>query len=370
MDRRARAVRLLRQHDSLSRGQLASLIEMSKGTTAALVTELLQSGVAVEARGRPGGPGAGRGRPSALLSLGTPPGCLVGVDFGHRHVRVAVADRRLRILAERDAALDVDRLPAEALDLAGLLLSEVLSDAGAARAQVCACAAGIPAPLDRSGRVVRSPSILAAWSGLDLHHELTLRTQLSFVVDNDANLGALGEATCGVARGVADAVYIKASNGLGVGIIAEGRVYRGSRGGAGEIGHIQLDPGGAWCRCGNRGCLETVVSAESVRQQLLFLGSDPASKPVAAKILAESGRTIGLALANICSILDPAMLVVGGDLASMGHAFIAGIRDTVARLAQPETEAGLQIELSQHGVRAELVGALCAAANNAELALA
>jgi predicted NBD/HSP70 family sugar kinase len=365
---RSQLIGVIRDEGPISRSELSRTIGLPRSTTTALVAELLRDGVIAEAPARGGGAGSGSGRPATRLSLRRPDGLVAAFDFGHRHIRVAVATGDGRILAEESTQLDVDREAGRALERADELLVAVLERAGVSRDEVHAAAAGIPAPLNsRTGRV-GSPTILASWVDLDPCEELRRRTGLPCTLGNDATFGALGEMTYGAARELSDFIYVKASNGIGAALVLNGRLYRGSHGMAGEIGHTQIDATGAWCRCGNRGCLEATVSIDVVRRQLEPLGLDPLrpedmEHPVATKVLAESGRTVGVVIANLCNTLNPEAVILGGDLASTGVHFTNGVRDSVRHLAQPgpalDTEV---IPTSLHG-RAELMGAVaCAAA--------
>ena len=315
-----------------------------------------------------GGAGSGSGRPATLLSLRKPEGLVVGFDFGHRHIRVAVATGEGQVLAEESTQLDVDQQAGDALDCAGALLRVVLDRADVSVDQVRTAAAGIPAPLNSVTGRVGSPTILASWVDLDPCEELRRRTGLTITLGNDAAFGALGEMTYGAARDFADFIYVKASNGIGAALVLNGRLYRGSHGMAGEIGHTQIDPTGAWCRCGNRGCLEATVSIDVVRRQLEPLGLNPLDPeamehPVATKILAESGRTVGVVIANLCNTLNPEAVILGGDLASTGAHFTDGVRDSVRHLAQPGPALDTAVMTTSLQGRAELLGAVaCAAA--------
>jgi predicted NBD/HSP70 family sugar kinase len=332
------------------------------------VAELLRDGVITESPARSGGAGSGSGRPATLLSLRRPEGLVAGFDFGHRHLRVAVATGEGGILAEESAMLDVDRQAGDALDCAGELLTIVLERAGVSVDEVRAAAAGIPAPLNSVTGRVGSPTILASWVDLDPVEELRRRTGLTATLGNDAAFGALGEMTYGAARDFTDFIYVKASNGIGAALVLNGRLYRGSHGLAGEIGHTQIDPTGAWCRCGNRGCLEATVSVDVLRRQLEPLGLDPRNPehmehPVATKVLAESGRTVGVVIANLCNTLNPEAVILGGDLASTGIHFTGGVRDSVRHLAQPGPAVDTAVMTTSLQGRAELLGAVaCAAA--------
>jgi len=343
------------------------VIGLPRSTTTALVAELLREEAITESPARGGGAGSGSGRPATLLSLRRPDGLVAGFDFGHRHIRVAVATGEGRVLAEESLQLDVDRQASDALDCAHDLLGVVLDRAGVAATDIRAAAAGIPAPLNSSTSRVGSPTILASWVDLDPAEELRRRTGLTFTLGNDAAFGALGEMTYGAARDFTDFIYVKASNGIGAALVLNGRLYRGSHGMAGEIGHTQIDPTGAWCRCGNRGCLEATVSIDVVRRQLEPLGLDPLNPgemehPVATKVLAESGRTVGVVIANLCNTLNPEAVILGGDLASTGEHFTAGVRDSVRHLAQPGPALDTAVIATTLQNRAELLGAVAQAA--------
>jgi predicted NBD/HSP70 family sugar kinase len=358
---------MIRDEGPISRSQLSRAIGLPRSTTTALVAELLHEGLIDEAPARSGGAGSGSGRPATLLSLHRPNGLVAGFDFGHRHIRVAVATSEGKILAEESTPLDVDGGGGSALDSARELFAHVLDRAGVSAGDIRAAAAGLPAPLNNRTNRVGSPTILASWAELDPTEELRRRTGLTFTLGNDAAFGALGEMTYGAARAFRDFIYVKASNGIGAALVLNGQLYRGSHGMAGEIGHTQIDPTGAWCRCGNRGCLEATVSVDVVRRQLEPLGLDPHNPadmehPVATKVLAESGRTVGVVIANLCNTLNPEAVILGGDLASTGAHFTAGVQDSVRHLAQPGPAHTTVITTSLQG-RAELLGAVaCAAA--------
>ncbi|HTP18869.1 MAG TPA: ROK family transcriptional regulator [Solirubrobacteraceae bacterium] len=364
---REHLVGMIRDEGPISRSQLSRAIGLPRSTTTALVAELLRDGLIDEAPARSGGVGSGSGRPATLLSLHRPNGLVVGFDFGHRHIRVAVASGDGELLAEESTPLDVDGYAENALNSARDLLSVVLDRAGVSLTDIRAAAAGIPAPLSNRTNRVGSPTILASWVDLDPREELRRRTGLAVALGNDAAFGALGEMAYGAARDLTDFIYVKASNGIGAALVLNGQLYRGSHGMAGEIGHTQIDPTGAWCRCGNRGCLEATVSIDVVRRQLEPLGLDPhdptdMEHPVATKVLAESGRTVGVVIANLCNTLNPEAVILGGDLASTGPDFTAGVRDSVRHLAQPGPAHTTVITTTLNG-RAELLGAVaCAAA--------
>ena len=205
-----------------------------------------------------------------------------------------------------------------------------LADAYLAASDLISVAAGIPGPLDMKTGLVRSPTILSTWVDLDPAHELSTRLGRPIQVGNDANMGAHGELRFGAARGCRDFVYVKASHGIGAGLVLNGNTYRGTVGIAGEIGHTPLPDADNWCRCGNRGCLEAVVSISEVKRQITHTrrnpeadASDPSlmtisSDPVAARVITGAGRTLGRVLADLCNALNPEAIILGGELGTAG----------------------------------------------------
>lgn len=253
------------------------------------------------------------------------------------------------------------------------MLARCRSEAGLAAKDLAGVAAGIPCPIDANTGLVRSPTILAGWIDLDPASELANRIGRPVSVDNDANMGARGEQRFGAARGRRNFIYIKASHGIGAGLVINGETYRGTLGIAGEIGHIQLPDATSLCRCGNRGCLETVVSVTEVRRQLALIRpeatTDPCPTsleplsvdPIASRVIVAAGRTLGRALADMCNTLNPDAVVVGGELSTAGEPLLAGIRESITRHALPAAAEAVEVRAAELGFRAELLGAITAA---------
>ncbi|ABL82766.1 MULTISPECIES: ROK family transcriptional regulator [unclassified Nocardioides] len=358
---------LLAAEGPMSRADLVRGTGLSRTTVSSLVGDLITSGHIVETadRGRPHK--GGSGRPPLLVALSTPGGGVAGVDIGHRHVRVAVADRVGTVLAEETADLDVDEDGAAALDRAARMVRHELRGAGLELGDLHAVGMCVPAPLDRRSASIRT-GILPGWRELSPAEELHRRLGVAVFADNDANLGALAELGQGAARGAGDLVYVKVASGLGAGIVLGGRLHRGASGIAGELGHVQVDEDGQVCRCGNRGCLETLVSAPRLLALLQpaydeplsgerILALDEAGDAGVRRVLSDAGRAIGRALADLCNNLNPEVVVVGGSL-GRSTSLADGIRAAVDRYAQPETAAAVRVVPGALGDRAELVGAV------------
>ena len=365
---RMRVIDALRRSGIATRSELAHSTGLSRTTIATLLGDLQARGLVVETADGDGRPG-GRGRPPALLRLDPSAGAAVGVDFGHTHVRVAVADLSSTLLAERMAPIDVDGDADGALDLAGDLVYRVLAEAGVSRSRVVGAGMGLPGPFDRRRRMINSATILPGWVGRDPAAELEARLGLQVEVDNDANLGALGEHRFGAGRGVSDAVYVKLATGIGSGLILRGALHRGATGIAGELGHVQVQPDGVVCNCGGRGCLQTVAAVPSL------LGAARAAHgpeltlqglvELVAKgdfgvrrIVGEAGRAVGRVLSDLCNLVNPEAIIVGGDLSAAGEPLLAGIREAIDRHALPGAAEAVDVRAATLGERAEVLGAL------------
>lgn len=365
---RSRVVAALREAGAASRAELARRTRLSRTTVASIVSDLQREGMLVE--GADAGRAAGRGgRPPRLLSFSRSAGAAVGIDFGKRHVRVAAADLSHTILAETERPMRTDEPAESGLATAVDLVEEVLAEAGLRRADVVGAGLGLPGPIDRRSGRVGSSSILPGWVGVRAADALAARLELPVQVDNDANLGALGELSWGAAAGRRNAAYLKVSTGIGAGLIVDGRLFHGAGGMAGEIGHTIIQDQGPVCRCGKRGCLETLAGAaalvdllhgthgpELTTQQLLAAAA--AGDAAARRVLADAGRHIGTAVATLCDLLNPELIVVGGELSAAGEVLLDPLREQVHRNAIPATAREVEIVPGVLGARAELLGTL------------
>lgn len=366
---RLRVIGTLRDHGTISRAEIARRTGLSRSTVSSLVNDLQASGLVVEIADVAGGPRSHGGRPPILLSFDTSAGVAVGINFDHRHVRVAVADLSSRVLAERHRQLDIDHEAEEGLDAAAALVQAALDEAGVDRSRVVGAGVGLPGPIDRATGVVGSSAILPGWVGVTAVDELRERLGVPVLVDNDANLGALAEAAYGAGAGAQDFVYLMLSSGIGAGLILQGRLYRGSVGLAGELGHVLVDPDGPVCRCGNRGCLETAAAGPALVEQLRRSHGDGLTvrdmlrlaregDRGCCRVLADAGRAVGSAVAVLCNVLNPSLLVVGGELGGAGELLLDGVRESIRRWALPAAAEALEVVPGALGERAEVLGAV------------
>ena len=374
---RLRVIDALRDEGLISRAEIARRTGLSRSTVSSLVSELQADGLVVERSEPAAAHGDQGGRPPILLSFDASAGVAVGIDFDHHHVRVAVSDLSSRILVERELQLDTDHAAHEGLDAAAELVGELLAEAGVDEARVIGAGMCLPGPIHRPTGVVGSTAILPGWVGVAAAEEMHRRLDLPILVDNDANLAALAEAAFGAGRDAKDLVYLMISSGIGAGLVLNGRLYRGAEGLAGELGHVLVDADGPVCRCGNRGCLETVAGTDALAELLRRSHGDGLDGRAIVRlaregdlgcrrVIADAGRAIGKAAATLVNVLNPELLIVGGDLSDAGELLLDGVRESLERSALPTAVQAADVVAGSLGDRAEVLGAIALVLSEAE----
>jgi predicted NBD/HSP70 family sugar kinase len=366
---RLRVLELLLRHPSRSRAELGRRLGLSRATVTAVLSELERAGM-VQQQSEESGEDRRKaiGRPPLHVSLAPDAAYAVGLDFGHRHVRAAVCDLGGTIVAQRWVQSDVDEHPFASFDQARELAAGALDDAGVDAARVIGAGAGLPAPVDVVTGRVHAEGILPGWAGIMPAAELEKRLGMPVQVENDANAGAIGEHLFGAGRGVADMVYVQLAAGIGVGMILGGRPFRGAVGVAGEIGHTTAVPDGRLCRCGNRGCLETIASSVAVGELLEQSHRAPATMAEllerlragdrgVQRALTDAGAAVGVALTSMVNLLNPSLLIIGGELSEAGDVLLDPIRAAIERSALPPAANAVRVVPAELGTRAEALGA-------------
>jgi predicted NBD/HSP70 family sugar kinase/biotin operon repressor len=374
---RRRVLATLRLAGVTSRAELARRTGLSRTTVSSLVGDLVREGIVAERVDGSLPPGAQGGRPPVLVSLDRRAGAAVGIDFGKTHVTVAVADLGHTVLAEVRRELPSDHGAEEGLDMAAALVDDALARAEVDRGLVLGVGMGLPGPIHGDTGTVGSSAILPGWVGITAARAMSDRLGLPVRVDNDANLGALAEHVWGAGAGVGDMIYLKVATGIGAGLVLGGRLYVGVGGTAGEIGHTIIDEHGPVCRCSNRGCLETLASGRATIDLLRpILGPDLTlgelveltvqGHPACRRVVADAGRHIGSATANLVNVLNPARIVVGGELAACGDVLLEPLQQECARHAISSAGDDVEIVAGALGDRAEVLGALALVLQDAE----
>jgi predicted NBD/HSP70 family sugar kinase len=376
-NRRA-VVSAVQRRPGSTRADLARATGLSTSTVSTLVAELLAAHVLVEV-----GTASAGGRPAVSLGIDPAVGVVVGIHLGHAALRVLVTSLDGRVLAERRHVIDVDHEPGRSLDRVTSSMLELLAGLDVAVERVLGVGVAVSAPV-LAGRALAAPPMLLDWGGIDIAGRLAPVTGAVPVhLGNDATLGALAEWRLGAGAGVDDLVYVMLSEGVGSGLVIGGRLHHGAHGTAGELGHLPVVADGRVCRCGARGCLETVVGQRALvtalahsrgpyctAGQLLDLAEE--GDVGALRLLTDAGAVVGTTLAGLCAMADPALVVIGGDLttrARSGDRLVAAAAESLAR-ALPPVAHHVPVVRASLGARTEALGAGLLAASAADERLA
>jgi predicted NBD/HSP70 family sugar kinase len=369
-DARARVVGVLAEAGAVSRADLARRAALAPSTVSAVVSDLQAAGLVVEPAEPVHPPERGTvGRPPVLIALHRKAGVVAGVDFGKTHLRMAISDLSHQLLAERHRPLDADLPAREAIALTRVMFHEALEEAEVRGAELVGVGMGLPGPVHRPSGQLGNSTILPGWVGIHAADAVSEALGHRVEVENDANLGALGEWMWGSGRGVDHMAYVKAATGIGAGFIVNGQPYVGAGGTAGELGHTVVDPGGPICRCGNRGCLETFAGGPALLGALRDVHGDHLSLPDAvalalggdagcSRAIADAGTAIGTAVATLCNLFNPRRVVVGGDLGHAGELLLEPLRESLRRGAIRSAADDVEVLQGELGERAEVLGAV------------
>lgn len=342
----AKIVDAVKRFGGLTQVELAEATTLSTATVSAIVKELSLSGL-VETH-----PTSRSGRRAQLVTIARRAGLVAAVHIGSRSMRVRLNDVGQSVLADRSMPLPADHAEDTVLDRITLLIIEMLDMIAAQADELIGLCIAIPAPIDPDTGLVAYPGVMRRWESQPIAAVVEQRLGCPVLVEKDANLAALAEATLGTARDVADSLFINASYTTSAGVIIDSRLYRGRGGTAGEIGHVQVDPAGSICPCGQRGCLETVVGAEAVTAplraaygQVTFkdvIARAAAGDPGCARVVSDAGATLGRVVAGVCQPLDPEIITIGGELTDAGPVFLlpfgAALREHAPQRRAPRRE--------------------------------
>jgi len=372
---RARIIGLLREHGALHRAELARRSGLSRSTVSAIVSALIAEEVVQPANG----PAAGHvGRGGELLSLNGRAGLVAGMDFSLGEVRVVVTGLSHEILGEAVRSLPAGDQWPDRLDAGVTLLEEVLRTVNGACADLIGVGLGIPDPIDLLRGTVGRARSGPTWTNARAAAALGERLNVPVYLDNTSHLAALAEVVWGAGVGARDVVYVKMSHGVGAGFLFNGQIYRGAIGAAGELGHVSVDENGPPCPCGNRGCLELYVGGTALLKLIRpvrgedvglqdMVGAAIAGDVVAERLIADAGATTGRSLASICNVLNPELVIVGGDLAETGELLLAPMRDSLSRLALKLIGDHVRVVPASLGNRAGAMGGVALVLRGGEL---
>ncbi len=371
----------IRQAGFISRADLVRRTQLSATTVSALVNVLIDSGFIFESgMGESSG-----GRPPILVQFNYRFRHVLGVDLGATHITVMAMDLQGQVIAREYRPFDVMGDPAGAtaaiLELVGQVMDRADLDVNAVLGLGIAC----PTPLEGEALDQLSGVILPLWAGYDMMAVIRRKLGFPAYLENDANAGVIAEKWWGEGFNYSNLAYIKLATGVGSGLMINNEIYRGDSGTAGEIGHTTIDPTGPTCRCGNQGCMESMVGVPAIvreAQQRLghyqpewwsngpltidriiaaALSGDPATR----SIIENAGSFLGIAIANLVNLFNPGLIVLGGDLVAAGDLLLNAVRTAVKRRAMPKAAREVKITVSSLGDDAVAIGAATLAIHNA-----
>jgi predicted NBD/HSP70 family sugar kinase len=324
-----RIVRALSERGGLSAAQIARLTGLAKSTVSMTLADMRKSGVVVEANGADAGRTSGAGRPATLLTLNPSAGTCVGALIGLEQIQLVVADVSHAIIASKTTRMDYDYSPAEAAVVIKRMIDETYKEHSMSLKGLLGVGIAIAGPVNPNDGRVQRASVVPTWAGIDIREVLAPVLKRPIVVDNESNCAALAEMMWGAAMGHEDFVLFKIDGGVGGAIVHRGQVMRGIAGGAGEFGHMTINPEGELCRCGNRGCLELYASFKAnlefaskafnkhmTMDEVILLASQ--GDVGCRRLIEDTGIAAGRGLGMICTIINPPLVVVGGRMALAG----------------------------------------------------
>ncbi|MGV9323990.1 ROK family transcriptional regulator [Streptosporangium sandarakinum] len=359
-------LRFVREHAPCSRADIAASTGLNKATVSSLVADLIDRRLVRET-----GLTENRvGRPATMLVLDGSPYAAIGVEINVDHVTAVAVDLSgERLLSWRRSFQGPDVTVSQATAVVAGLVRRVTTRMAREERQVLGLTVAVPGLVGTDGIVRVAPNL--GWRDADLCGDLAKALRdpgFPVRVDNDANLAALAEHRFGPWAGTADLVYLAGGIGVGAGVILDGRLRCGGRGYGGEIGHIQLDPLGAECRCGRRGCLEAVAGIGAVLEHAEL---SPAEVEVELEetvrlaragdahtlaVLAGVGRDLGRGVSVIANLLDPEVVVLGGYYVPLAPWLLPEIEaEARGRVIVPDT-GGCRVVASALGYGAAALG--------------
>lgn len=357
-----------------SQAGLVRRTHLSPATVSTAVNELLEEGVLIAE--------SGNGERGKRLRLGPIRGVAVGVEVNHSNVLVAARS----VASPEVEYASIEFSPDQAGNVwarhAVQLVEEAVTRTGLTKDDIVSIGVGFPASIDpRTSKFTQVPSSQGWHLTKDPREQFMQNFPTAqVIVDNEANFAAYGEIVHGAGRSDHETMlFVKAATEIGAGLIIGGVVYRGRHGIAGEIGHLAMVPlEGIMCRCGNRGCLETLIGGNRLLKEVR-LGYSPyridppttlesmierakGGDPVCRRVLLDAARVLGLALAKVCNVVNPELVVLGGEWGLAADLLLTTVRDAMQLHAlrgmfAPEP-APVQVVGSELGRQAGIRGAL------------
>jgi predicted NBD/HSP70 family sugar kinase len=343
----------------LSRAQISEQSGLNKATVSSLVQDLIDGSLVKEiGTGQSSG-----GRKPVMLEFIATSGYAIGIDLGVNYIRGVLTDLRGGIVAERTSSLRDTEVGVAIEQLCGCV-EELMAAAPASPYGIIGIGVGVPGLVDESGAILFAPNL--KWRNVPMQRLLAERFSLPVTIDNEANMGALGEQRYGAGRSINNLIYVSVGIGIGTGLILHKALYKGASGFSGEMGHLSVEAHGKICSCGNRGCWEMYASEQALLDQAAELGFGDLESLFAAaaagredvlKLFASIGEYLGIGIANIVNVFNPDAVVIGNRM-SQARPWLEGIlRQTVVQRALGFHLRKAQLLFAELGERSSMMGA-------------
>lgn len=356
-----------------TRAQLASATGISRTTLSDLAAALLGRGeIVVTDGGGAAKPTRQRGRPAERLALNPAAGQLLGVDFGHQRVHAVIVDKAHEIVASAGHPYDPDTGWTERVQVAFDLIDQLAADDGVDLSTLQGVGIGFPGPYppqmpDPAGE---NKETMVPANGYVVD-AFTERFHAGVLLDNNTRFAGLAEAIWGGTADRRNILYARLSHGVGGGLVVDGRLVTGAAGFAGELGHVSVRPDGRTCRCGKRGCLETIASLPAIlaacaEQGVRLDGLEELASaaergdPVVDRVLRTVGEAVGHVLGTVAMALDPEEIVLAGDVVHRAPALLAQAETVIRWELLPIPEATPTIRAASLGDEDGALGAVAA----------
>jgi len=381
-------LQLIHNEAPLSRSQIAQITGLNKSTVSSLVENLMELHLVHET----GINQSGTGRPSRLLAINSLAGGIIGVEFGVDFVTVAITDFAGNVKWRKTVPATPTDGQDKTLNQSLKLIHKAINYCEENSLGILGLGIAAPGIVDiDKGVLVFAPNL--QWYNVHLKEFFEEHLRLKVFIENDANAAAVGEHLFGKARRDTDFILLFVGVGIGGGLFQNGKLYRGKDGFAGEIGHIPVfaEPFQAKCQCGNRGCLETYANQHTLLQktQTLLKNNNnnsilsqylaqqgnvlsismikqaaDAGDRISLEVLSDIGMVIGQGIASLVNIFNPEKIILGGTLSIAGEYLLTAIEKTITKRTHPLSQSTLEIQISDFGPDASLIGAIAIVVEN------
>jgi N-acetylglucosamine repressor len=356
-------VNFVKSEGPISRADLARLSHLTPATVSSIVAPLLRQGILSEVAI---GPSSG-GRPPVLLHLNPKAGYVIGIKLRENGLTTVLTDLDTEVIYSAESNERLSGRPEATLDAIKNAVSMAIADSKVRRNKVVGVGIGLAGVIDSERGVCRYSHLLG-WRDVPLRDPLRRALRLPVWIDNDVNTLAVAEKWFGAGQHHRHFLTVSLGRGVGLGIVVDRKIYRGADGGAGEFGHIVVDPKGPLCQCGRRGCLEALVGETALEArataligrkvawaELVRLAA--AGEPAVVQTLNEAGSQLGRGLVNLVALFNPELVILSGEGVQLGAPLVEPIEQALRRGTFADLGKDLEVVVQKWGDEAWAIGA-------------